>query len=725
MLISEIFKLPILRLTSNKVVARQKLITEGGNAVPDVSRINQENVAATMDDIYTKLLPLLGINKKNTALLGSTGKKLPGGSSGDVDLAIDKPLVMKLNNLKTSEDLYKFLINCVSQFGYPFNYLKGLGIVSVAWPIANTDSKQEGASVQLDIMPSDNLKMTAWGMSSPHQSVEQYKGAVRNELLYWIATEVDYKALKQQYNELTGETEDLEFERTMYDMMRGLFRAKQTYISPKTGKRIKTKSTVSKVLLTADPNAVVKLLFGKEANPDDLITAKSVWDALMSPEFPYPEARKRIVTRTIKGLQKKGLDYPPYFDEYVGAEKLNESTGTVVLERTETTFDSPRKSMTKIHQMKPDEFVEFLEALKSKGITTSKKFDLSEFNTTEKADGMGVRLVCYDGKIGIESSYSGVVFSPDEVFQEPFRETLRYFQTEHANDLLSISKRTNTWFKITGELFYVNDPDVIDQDSGVTFIATKYDSKKIGRIGAMVVFDASAITADGQLHALEPAKKKEIISAFKYISNPDFKIYNDSDFSWNGSIDIKIDYDTEMMNRIFEEPTVLLKKECREHFKELRQAIADAFSREISKKGSVFGLPGSEVEGIVFEINGQKYGATNFNWAEKKKGYWHSHDEFFGRIAQFLKSVTGFQKKGKLKELLDAPDAQKYYSVPYRNELPAFLADMQRLKEQFDNDTSIPRATKKQQAKFIENAYKKVMKLEPSFSSLREFIHEL
>ena len=52
-------------------------------------------------------------------------------------------------------------------------------------------------------------------------------------------------------------------------------------------------------------------------------------------------------------------------------------------------------------------------------------------------------------------------------------------------------------------------------------------------------------------------------------------------------------------------------------------AIADAFSREIRKKGSVLGLSDSEVEGIVFEINGQKYGATNFNWAEKKKEYWN------------------------------------------------------------------------------------------------------
>jgi hypothetical protein len=330
--------------------------------------------------------------------------------------------------------------------------------------------------------------------------------------------------------------------------------------------------------------------------------------------------------------------------------------------------------------------------------------------------------ICYDGKIGIESSYSGVVFNPGATRQESFRETLLYFQNNELNSLLSIAKRYNTWFKITGELFYVNDEGIIDDDSGITFVATKYDSKKMGRIGAMVVFDVSGITSDGQLVKLEPKVKKEIVKAFKGLSNPEFKIYDDSNFAWSGEINLTIDYDTEMLNRIFEEPAVLLTKECKKHFKELQMAIADAFSREIRKKGSVLGLSDSEVEGIVFEINGQKYGATNFNWAEKKKEYWKSQDAFFNRIAEFLKTITGFMKREKVYQLLKAPDAKIHYELAYQKELPSFLADMQRLKDEFDNDNTIPRATKKQQSKFLETTYKKVMKLQPRLSSLRAFV---
>lgn len=707
----------------SKINFKKTLITEGGNAINGVSRINQENVAATIDCIYKRLLPLLGITKDQTAILGSTGKKLPGGTSGDIDLAIDRRTIMRLNGLETDDSFYKFLIHAAERLGYEFNFLKGLGIVSIGWPIENIDGKQEGETVQLDIMPSDNLKMTAWGMASPHQSIEQYKGAVRGQLLYWIANEIDYKALKQQASELTGEVEDLEFERTIFNGMKGLYRIKQSFISPKTGKRLKNKWTASRELIESNPVAIAKLFFGKNANPNDLISAKQIWDAMMSPEFPYPKARKKIVKNTVNALNKLGIDYPPYFDEYL-LSPLSESS-TFIVEKTQTTFDSPRRSMTKIHQMKADEFVEFLQILKDKGVIDSKKFDLSEFNATEKADGQAVRLICFDSKIGIESSYSGVLFDPDMARQESFSETLRYFQNQESNNLIKIAKRANSWYKITGELFYMNDPEIVDDDSGVTFVATKYDSKKMGKIGAMVIFDVSGITADGQLKKLDDKVKKKIIKSFKGLSNPEFRIYDDTNFAWKGQIDIIIDYDTEMMNRIFQEPSVLLTKECKPHFKELRQAIADAFSREIHKKGSVLGLPDSEVEGIVFEINGNKYGATNFNWAENKKAYWKSQDAFMSRIAEFLKLITGFQKKEKVYQLLSEPDAKIHFEVPYIKELPRFLTDMQRLKYQFDNDDTIPRATKKQQAKFIEDTYKKVMKLEPKLSSLRAFVRPL
>lgn len=68
-------------------------MNEGGHAksaCPDdkKARINQENVEATLQDIYKRLLPRLGLTKDDVQSVGSTGKKLPGGTSGDIDLAM-------------------------------------------------------------------------------------------------------------------------------------------------------------------------------------------------------------------------------------------------------------------------------------------------------------------------------------------------------------------------------------------------------------------------------------------------------------------------------------------------------------------------------------------------------------------------------------------------------------------------------------------------------------
>ena len=79
---------------ADKFNAKQKkVVSEGGHAksaCPEdkKARINQENVEATLQDIYKRLLPRLGLTKDDVQSVGSTGKKLPGGTSGDIDLAM-------------------------------------------------------------------------------------------------------------------------------------------------------------------------------------------------------------------------------------------------------------------------------------------------------------------------------------------------------------------------------------------------------------------------------------------------------------------------------------------------------------------------------------------------------------------------------------------------------------------------------------------------------------
>ena len=101
-------------LNEQKTPTRKQLF-EGGNAIKSSSMIHQANVKNTLESIYRDLLPKLKLSKSDVRVLGSTGKKdpnksgTPAGSSGDIDLALSIPILMKNNNFDNLDDLYKFL----------------------------------------------------------------------------------------------------------------------------------------------------------------------------------------------------------------------------------------------------------------------------------------------------------------------------------------------------------------------------------------------------------------------------------------------------------------------------------------------------------------------------------------------------------------------------------------------------------------------------------------
>ena len=79
----------------------KETLNEGGNAVGGVVRINQENTQATVDNIFSELLPKLKLKNTDAALLGSTGKKAPKSSSGDIDMALSATQLLKMNGIDT------------------------------------------------------------------------------------------------------------------------------------------------------------------------------------------------------------------------------------------------------------------------------------------------------------------------------------------------------------------------------------------------------------------------------------------------------------------------------------------------------------------------------------------------------------------------------------------------------------------------------------------------
>ena len=87
----------------------KEFIKEGGRAVKGSVRINQENVKDTLKSISIGIVRVLKITDKDTGLLGSTGKKRPGGSSGDIDMAIDANKVLRANGIQLADELFDFI----------------------------------------------------------------------------------------------------------------------------------------------------------------------------------------------------------------------------------------------------------------------------------------------------------------------------------------------------------------------------------------------------------------------------------------------------------------------------------------------------------------------------------------------------------------------------------------------------------------------------------------
>lgn len=680
----------------------------GGKAVKNVTRINQENVQPTLDYIYKTLLPYININKNDTSLLGSTGKKLPGGSSGDIDLAINYNAIIKKHE-SFDNWLYRIIQFCKTN-NYDYNWMQGLNVFSIAVPIISYDDSQDGDFVQLDLMPVKNINMTSWGMHSPHESEEPWKGLVRNNLICAVAAVTTYKSLSTSIDKNGDEVTDTS-ERLTFDPMTGLRYIKQSRISPKTGKLMSTKKTVNAYVVEEDPKKIAKKLFN--CSPSEILTTKGVIKQIMSDKFPYKSKRQAIFKKAQTFLRNLGASYPEIIDKYADNMIIKENT-------EDSNINTPRKALTKIHQMKPAQFVKFIKLLKSK--LKGNKLDLSELNSHEKADGQAVRIIVVDGKIGLETSHSGVQFKAYKLPQSSFQNTLKYFQKELSDELLQMEASFGMGYKLMGELFYTNDLNIIDDDGSVTFVGTKYDNAKLGKMGAVIVYDAYGIK-DGQIIDLPDNKRDELIKGFKRLANDTMQIFDFENFAWNKTLELQINYDTPDIRDIFENPDQLLEKENKQVFADFRDMIAKAFSDEITKNGSVLGVPGSTVEGIVFHIGDEEYGATNFDWKKVKANNDRYQTAFEDTIGNFYKSIFGAVQLRKLQTLVNQPDADEIYEDKWAQALPGMKFKIDKIVDDFYNDNSLPRQVKQKFSFFLGNAYRDIQKFDSTLDSFREYLN--
>ena len=260
-------------------------LLEGGNAVKSVVKITQSEVHSSVPDLLKKIQKVLDLPIGKVKLIGSAGKKPnPSDFSGDLDIAVEcDPSIVEANLKKFSDN------NRV---------MKNIGVFSFAYDIGNK-------LVQVDLMPVKDIKFAAWSFQANEADLAQgLKGAQRNELFFAIA-----KFMPQEVSKKDKDGEPIEIKRYFYDLSRGLMTGTRSRVNS-NGKITKNFATISKKVLSTDPEKICNMMFGEDASPKQCSTFDGSLKAINSDGFPYIDKRNDILKLALKGIKDKKLKVP-------------------------------------------------------------------------------------------------------------------------------------------------------------------------------------------------------------------------------------------------------------------------------------------------------------------------------------------------------------------------------------------------------------------------------
>jgi hypothetical protein len=290
----------------------KEYLIEGGGATKTTSPINQENVKATLNDIFKNLLSKMNLSETDTRLLGSTGKKRVGESSGDIDIAIDVTALISRNKLESEKDVFSFIESKIKKITNDYKIMTGMKTISLSYKIINKNGKQPDEFVQLDLMLVDKEKMdfNAWVQWSPKSEESDYKGVYRLFIFTSIMRNVDVEVIEKENDIPT------KWKRKVLDTKQGVFSVLQTNIG-KSGKIVKTKRTLERELLSYDIDEVIKYLLGPDATRKDTNSFESLYKFITSDKFPYKDKRKDILKMTAEDIISKGFILPKVLRKYI------------------------------------------------------------------------------------------------------------------------------------------------------------------------------------------------------------------------------------------------------------------------------------------------------------------------------------------------------------------------------------------------------------------------
>lgn len=292
-----------------------KALFEGGAAIKASRRIREDEFPGTLLSIKEKLFPLLGIDglriNDQYVVIGSIGKKEnPDDTSGDLDIGYDAKWYADINGITKKEcsgsifeKISKDIANIIG-FQPEINYLKGLNVVSIGWPI-NGDINN--GIVQLDLIPLSDMKWADFIYYSPNYKIKEskYKSAHRNWLLAAILSS------RKEIMQRDENDEILDYDTPVLILSDGLYWHTKSYRG-KIKDRLKNPKKIegSERFVTNDPQEFVDFALGTGYDIDDVKTFEKLFSLIMSPDFELKENLPEIKIRFLEFLQRVGLEIP-------------------------------------------------------------------------------------------------------------------------------------------------------------------------------------------------------------------------------------------------------------------------------------------------------------------------------------------------------------------------------------------------------------------------------
>ena len=284
--------------------AFEQFVSESGNAIAQSRPFEQHEVAATLEWIEKNVFPHLGIDGigEDAAVIGSAGKKNPGETSGDIDIAVSADKIA--GHLDTSLAKVLFDMNdLLKEKGLDTSMAVGFQQVSIAAPI---EGKSNNGVGQVDLMLSRDINWSRFMYHSPDFTKDEskYKGAYRNILLM--------SAIGKSFVEIIDQTEEgetKEYEAFVIRLNQGVVKVRKSFV----GKRGLVKN--AKLLkefdkeITRLPEEIADLLFDG-AKVSDLMTYESLRDLINSSMFKFPKKRDEIFKEFEVKLGMSGLPLP-------------------------------------------------------------------------------------------------------------------------------------------------------------------------------------------------------------------------------------------------------------------------------------------------------------------------------------------------------------------------------------------------------------------------------